>query len=53
MQEELELLRQLQQQKQDDDDEDSDEQVYENFDTSTIKRAGGHHIDQVILILLI
>ncbi|CAH1119337.1 unnamed protein product [Phaedon cochleariae] len=43
IQEELELLRQLQQQKQ--DDSDSDDQVYENFDSSTIKRAG-HHTEQ-------
>ncbi|CAG9856611.1 unnamed protein product [Phyllotreta striolata] len=45
MQEELELLRQLQQQKPDDED-DSDEQLYENFDTSTIKRASGHQTDK-------
>ncbi|XP_028139112.1 src substrate cortactin [Diabrotica virgifera virgifera] len=36
MQEELELLRQLQQQKPDDSDSDD---IYENFDVSTIKRG--------------
>ncbi|KAG5882090.1 hypothetical protein JTB14_017509 [Gonioctena quinquepunctata] len=48
MQEELELLRQLQQQKP--DDSDSDEQTsdnrYDDFDSSTIKRAA-HHTAQV------
>nr|XP_023013740.1 src substrate cortactin [Leptinotarsa decemlineata] len=44
IQEELELLRQLQQQKP--DDSDSDDQIYENFDSSTIKRAA-HHTTQV------
>ncbi|XP_057665083.1 src substrate cortactin [Diorhabda carinulata] len=45
IQEELELLRQLQQQKPDDSDSDD---IYENFDTSTIKRAGpsAHHVQE-------
>lgn len=37
VQEELELLRQLQQQKQDDNEEE--EQIYENFESTKIQQA--------------